>query len=370
MASLIPDSNSYNLILLIVCIWGLILDVVFPKRRELVSGRLESRWNPVISFLFIFPFILIAGFRPDHGFDDTYSYRIFFKNAPQVSSLNQLLDLVAFRSDEWGYYLVLYLFKLVFGNRDVLFFTLIAAFQLFSVNHVYRKYSDNYLFSFFVFFASGTYFSYMCNGMRQFIAVTIIFLNTRYILERRFGRVFAVIIIASLFHISALIMIPILFFLYQRPWNMKAMLIIGIGFFVFFVIGISGFASIIANTSYASYGEYLLSGVDDGTHPLRALVFSVPALLAFMFRKKITSENSMLINICVNSSVVTAVLYFLSVFTSGILVGRLPIYVSLYSNGILLPWIIKKCFTSRSRIAVYFIAILFFYCYFALTLAF
>ena len=46
-------------------------------------------------------------------------------------------------------------------------------------------------------------------------------------------------------------------------------------------------------------------------------------------------------------SVICAGIYFLGIFTSGILVGRLPIYFELY-NLILLPYLLKECFTKES----------------------
>ena len=46
-------------------------------------------------------------------------------------------------------------------------------------------------------------------------------------------------------------------------------------------------------------------------------------------------------------SVVCAGIYFLGIFTSGILVGRLPIYFEIY-NLILLPFLLKNCFTKLS----------------------
>ena len=87
---------------------------------------------------------------------------------------------------------------------------------------------------------------------------------------------------------------------------------------------------------------------DDGTNPLRVLLYSIPAILAFMGRDRIRKENDSLINLCTNMSIVTMGLYVVSMFTSGIFLGRLPIYASLYSY-ILLPWEIRHLFALQSR---------------------
>lgn len=45
-------------------------------------------------------------------------------------------------------------------------------------------------------------------------------------------------------------------------------------------------------------------------------------------------------------SIVSAGIYLVSMFTSGIYIGRLPIYCSLYSY-VLLPWEIKHLFNEK-----------------------
>jgi transmembrane protein EpsG len=64
--------------------------------------------------------------------------------------------------------------------------------------------------------------------------------------------------------------------------------------------------------------------------------------MAFVARKEIKKEENLppIIALSVNASVVTTVLYIASAFTSGIYVGRLPIFTEMY-NFILLPWLIK-----------------------------
>lgn len=46
-------------------------------------------------------------------------------------------------------------------------------------------------------------------------------------------------------------------------------------------------------------------------------------------------------------SIVSASIYLVSMFTSGIFIGRLPIYCSLYSY-VLLPWEIKHLFNEKT----------------------
>jgi hypothetical protein len=52
-------------------------------------------------------------------------------------------------------------------------------------------------------------------------------------------------------------------------------------------------------------------------------------------------------NLCVNASMITMALYLVSMVTSGIYVGRLPIYTTLYGY-MSLPWIIDTVFERES----------------------
>ena len=80
---------------------------------------------------------------------------------------------------------------------------------------------------------------------------------------------------------------------------------------------------------------------------LRVLVYMIPTLLAVFGLQYIRREDDPVINFAANMSVISSGIYVISMFTSAIMIGRLPIYFSLY-NYILLPWEITHIFTRRS----------------------
>ena len=90
---------------------------------------------------------------------------------------------------------------------------------------------------------------------------------------------------------------------------------------------------------------------DDGTNIIRVLFYSVPAIASWAFRDRIDQVDDPIINICANLSVITAGVYVFSHFTSGILVGALPIYFSL-ANYILIPWLVRELFTNESVVFI------------------
>ena len=90
--------------------------------------------------------------------------------------------------------------------------------------YVYRKYSSRYLVSFFLFIASTDYISWMFNGIRQFLAVTITFIGIKFILDKKYAKAIILILIASLMHQSALLVIPFIFIAQGKAWNKKTLL--------------------------------------------------------------------------------------------------------------------------------------------------
>ena len=97
---------------------------------------------------------------------------------------------------------------------------------------------------------------------------------------------------------------------------------------------------------------------------MRVLFYAVPCLASLAFKKRIDRINDPVINISINLSIATTGFYVLSFFTSGILMGRVPIFFSL-SNYILFPWLIHRLFTKQSaavlKVALCLVYFAFFY---------
>ena len=124
-------------------------------------------------------------------------------------------------------------------------------------------------------------------------------------------------------------------------------------------------SNLLADTQYSDIMTNEIWTNDDGTNIIRVLVYSVPMIMSLVGKKYIDQAHNPALNICVNCTIVTTALYLISVVTSGIYIGRLPIYTTLMGY-IALPWLINHMFTKDSArlvkaamIALY----LAFYCY-------
>jgi transmembrane protein EpsG len=106
-----------------------------------------------------------------------------------------------------------------------------------------------------------------------------------------------------------------------------------------------------ATEDTAYHADILSFKEDDGTNIFRVLFYSVPAIMSLVFRKYIYISDDPFINVCVNLSIVAAGFYVISFFTSGIIIGRIPIYFSL-TNYILIPWLAKEVFNKESSFVI------------------
>lgn len=315
------------------------------QREELIDGDIVVRYSHKFAVIAFLPVILWAGFRSKSGYADTSAYVTIYSNLPQT--LSELRIYLSSLEKDVGFYVFGGIIKIIFGENFRPFLLIIAVIQGVGVIRFYRRYSSDYVMSIFLFIISAEYLAWMMNGIRQFLAVTIIYFAIPWLLKKRYTLFILVVFLASTVHQSALIMIPIAFVVQGRPWNMKTLIFIGMALVaLFFTNQFTGFLdTALENTVYSAN---LLEMEDQaGVNPLRVGVYSIPALLAFIGKKQIAEEENQLMNISVNMSIITMALYLIAMATSGIMMGRLPIYTSMF-NYVLLPYEINHIFNERS----------------------
>lgn len=353
--------RNYWMLLIWLLTVGLFLNVVIPKTLVTVEGKSEYRWGKFSAFLLVVPYIVWAGYRS--WFGDTETYRTSFYLLPET--LNEIPTFMANVTKDKGFSIVSIFFKIFISNSSVIFFLAIAAFQLFCIMKIYRKYSSDYWMSIFLFIVSTDYLSYMYNGIRQFIAVCGIFACLGWIVRKEYFKSIVVILLLSTIHQTALIMIPIIFIIQGKAFNKKTMFLIFLTLIV--LVGVNEFTSFLETAlKETQYNDIMTNEImqnKTGTNILRVVVYSVPLLLSIVGKRYIGEANDPLINLCVNCSVITTALYVISAVTSGIYFGRLPIYTSL-TGYILLPWLINRMFEKKSAVLVKFLMYGFYFLFF------
>lgn len=342
--------HNYWWLLIWAFLFGGISLAFFPKQEEYVLGRRVMRWNWLPALMLAAPYVIWAGWRPD-SLGDTAMYRIMFNDVPV--GFAHMSEYISGLTKDRGFGVFQFLFKTLISRESIAFFLLIAFIQVLCLVRVYRKYSRNYWLSFFFFIASTDYLSWMFNGMRQFLAATLIFACLPLLAKRRYLLMTAVILLASQIHLTALLFLPFIFIVNGRAWNIRTLAFIGSIFLaVLFLDRFTGIlTTVMEDTAYEGDIMFLNSSVDDGTNIMRVLFYSVPTVMAWLFRPYIDRADDPMINVCANMSIVAAGFYVLSFFTSGIILGRIPIFFSL-ANYILIPWLISEVFDSGSGVII------------------
>lgn len=334
--------------------WWLLLWLVFaggflamkmPRQPVQMMGKIEYRWSMTSVLLLACPYVIWAMNRSNFG--DTEVYRKIFHDIPDTWS--QLVVYLQKHTKDQGFSVLTFFLKILAGNSDKIFFLVIAAFQIFCVVYFFRKYSTNFLLSMFMFVASTDYLSWMFNGIRQFLAVCMILISFELILKRKYMPMIGMILFASTIHGSALIMLPIIFIVQGKAWNKRTLLMLaGIVAAVLFTDPfINIINSMLAETQYSDLMTNEIWMNDDGTNVMRVLFYSIPAILSLIGKRYVDEADSPVVNICVNCAACTSFLYILSAFTSGIYIGRIPVYTTL-PGYVAVPWLIDHTFTKDS----------------------
>lgn len=337
----------YNSMILVVVLLMLIYRIQQPNPRIRLTQPIP--WSyAIIAMGYI---VFWAGLRS--GFVDSNAYIRQFKEAPQ--GLDEAWNVLLSDTKDSGFTFLQILFKTLVSSDFHYWLMFIALATGLPIMVVYRNKSVDFLFSMYLFICSVT-FIWMFNGIRQFLAAAILFGFGFLIEKKKFVPFLIVLFLCSSIHGTAWLLLPMYFFVTDRPFG-KRMII-----FIVAVLSCSIAVNSLLETMDIMLQETQYSSnlaefaEDDGVHPLRVLFSCVPVILAFIQRKKIVATNNQYIYMCVNMSTIAAGLYFVGMLTSGIMIGRLPVFFILY-NYILYPYLFNYIYSGKKTLLYTIISI-------------
>lgn len=319
----------------------------FTKQSDAIKIKKNSK-VPMIFAVATFGYIIFwAGIRS--GVADTAVYIDMFDSLTQ-----NIMDIPKYwfsGSKGPGFGTLGILFKTLISDDYHKWFMFIAGVSGLCVMYTLRKHSENFFYSTFLFIVTLNFY-WLLNGIRQFLVAAVLFFLSDWIVQRKTVPFLIAVILLSSIHSTALIMIPIYFIVTGKPFGGRIIFftLIIVGCVIFLEPFIDVLDVALSETNYSGAVEQFAA--DDGVNPIRVVVFAIPSIIALMGRKQLELIDNPYINVCINMSFVAAGLYFVGMFTSGILVGRLPIYFELY-NLILLPFLIKNVFNVMSARVIY-----------------
>ncbi len=327
---------------------------------ETINGREEKRTNYTYAILMFAVIIIFTGLRSSVG--DTFAY---IKNFDRLDVESTSLVNIFKNNEAYQLYSAYgYIVKKFISEDSTIYLFGIALISGIFAMIGYRRCSCDYMYTLVLFMLSGK-FVWMMNGIKQFAAAALLLMAMKYITEeKKKYKYFIYLLIAYLIHPSAIIVLPAYFIVKGKPWSLKILVTILLA--ILSVTFVGEFTSILdfltEDTVFESNVD-LFTG-DDGSNIMRFFVAAVPPILALIKRKEVESKATPMVNVMINMSVISACCYLVATFTSGILMGRVPLYFEL-SGFALIPWLLDNVYDEHDRkilrVLCVFFYIIFFY---------
>jgi transmembrane protein EpsG len=332
----------YVLLVFVFVLAGIARSPALARVPGLPNTQLAAP-DKLLTAVIIAAFVLLSGLRRNIG--DTYFYMYTY-------TLNDFTWDYVMSKKEMGFGLLQMFLQQLTKDPQILIFTCALITNVLIIV-VLRKYSSLFELSVYVYITSGVFMTSM-NGMRQFLAAAIIFAATSYLLKGNWKLFMATVLLASMIHESALILIPIYFLVRRKAWTRLTFLLLAVS--VGIVIGFNQFMNVlftvIQDTSYAAeYKDFH----EQGANVIRVIVDAVPLAIAYLGRDKLRSlyeHSDIIVNICVVN------LLFMVIATQNWIFARFCIYFELY-NLILISWLIKL-FVAKDRKLIYSLIVMFY----------
>ena len=155
--------------------------------------------RPLIILISFFPFVIIGGLRYEVG-ADWGPYQKLFDRLADWRSVFEAREEILFSG-------LMFIIKSMFHDFSIFIFVLFLV--SFSLKYsIIRRYSPDIFVSLMVYLYT-VFLIYDVNGLRQGLAIGIVLHGVPYILKRKLLPFLALTIMASFFHISALIFVPL-----------------------------------------------------------------------------------------------------------------------------------------------------------------
>lgn len=346
---------------LFIILWIVVVGFISKGSEvtELVEGREEKRTNYTYAILLFSIIILFTGLRSSVG--DTHTY---IKNFERLDVTGTSLLNIFKNNDAYQLYTAYgYIVKKFISTDPTVYLFGIALISGSFAMIGFRRYSCDYPFSLLLFMLSGK-FVWMMNGIKQFAAVALLFMAMKFIAsEKKKYKYFIFLFIAYLIHPTAIIMLPVYFIVKGKPWSLKILVTIALSLLAITFVGeFTDFLDFLTEDTVFETNMDLFAD-DDGSNIIRFFVAAVPPILALVKKKELEKVATPTINVMINMSVLSACCYLIATFTSGILMGRVPLYFEL-SGYALIPWLLNNVYDEKDRRILKVLCVFFYFVFF------
>lgn len=199
--------------------YGILL-LIYCEKKIKNNGNIKK----VIAITYFVIFSFLLGCRhPSMGYDLGYGTSAgYLQSFKQISRLSwkEVLNLKSFLNYERGYIIYNKILSILSDNIQILLFgTALISFAL--ISRALYKLSDNRnIFMAIIIYTALPCFLIQFSGLRQAIAIAICAIAMQFIESRKFIPFILLVLVASLFHTTALCFLPA-YFAYVIPVNRK-----------------------------------------------------------------------------------------------------------------------------------------------------
>lgn len=309
----------------------------------LADGVVQGRPSKFFAFIAASILALVSGLRIPMGLGvigDTGQYSRSFLYVIPNNIADAMEDFKWFNGDT-GFNVFQSFIKEYISTDPQVFILVCALITNLCVVYAIYKYSTIFELSLFLYITTGMYLVTM-NGIRQMVVSALLFCCLRLIAEGKWLKLLMIVLLISTLHTSALIFIPVYFFVRFKPWSKVVVATLAGSVIVLALFNQVGAILLggLEGTQYSQYQEYIMAS-GGGANIIRVFVAAVPVLMAYWGRKKIAERNDTFINILVNFSVLNLAFYVLTL--QNWVFVRMTMYFTM-AGLILLPWLIKNLF--------------------------
>ena len=304
-------------------------------------GQFYSVLNDRAYLVLAVTLVLFSGLR--YGYNDTWSYIAAFMNNQGLGPFfANIQDLNLMENPLFEFFRSA--LKEVTTNRQYVIF-IPSAFTQICFLRFFKRYSENFTFSVFLYIALGT-FAFTMGALKQAWAMGIVTLAFPHMEKRQWVRYYLIVFIAMLIHTYAMAYALIPLFR-QRPWKLFTYLFVAllVAVMMNFEGAITAFMDQAEEMGKDLHEETIFH--DHGVNILRVAVYIVTPLISFFFQKWIFPDASQTDHVLIHMSIISFAFMLMGTQSGANMFARMAQYFEL-GTICCLPRMLKKPFEERS----------------------
>lgn len=326
-------------------------------KATIAAGYRYSVWGDWACILLIVVLTLFTGLRT--SYNDTWNYIYAYGRAAQLGDW-------AADPENWNifknplFYCFQSLLKAVTDDAQWLIF-LSAAFSQICFIQFFKRYSEHFTFSIFIYFTLGT-FVFTLAAIKQVLGMALVTLAFPYLKQKKWVPYYIIVFAAMLVHTYSLAFAALPFF-HSRPWRTFTVLFVAamVVLMMNFEEAITAFME-QANDLGKTLADYEV--FDDHTINLfRLAVYAVPPLISLVFQKWVLHGSSRMDHILIHMSIISLAFMSMGTQAGANMFARMGNYFELGTICIL-PKMLEKTFDEKSNKLVSAVACVCFFGFF------